>query len=855
MAKTSTYWDKRALNRLTGAEKTSKQYIKQVQKMYDKAYRNLNKEIETIYQSYSNDTGIDVTTLKQLLTKKETSKVFKELKAKGYDKYIKNNYKSRITRLEQLKAQVYMKAKDVYTEEELINHKCYSEIYSNSYYRTIYDTQMGTGLDFGFSTIDDNLIKSLLNERWSGKNYSQRIWGNTDILAESVSEIIGASLMSGQSLSKTTREIHERFGVAKHYAERLVRTETNHFNNEADAMAYEEMGVKEYVFVAVLDSRTSPMCQSHDNKVYKYKDRQAGVNYPPLHPNCRSTTRGYLGEEAEKHLQRRARDPKTGKNELIGNMSYKEWAKSKGLDVATRKRGGQLPAKPVVNASKSVKIEVKPLTDRDKQALEYYVSGEGMYVSNALRGVNKDIVLNDKDMEFIKDLDHATDRPLEKQTLYRSVDASVIFKDINEFEYEDLRGYLNYGAKGTYETNRYNNLMSKQVKEFKDLGYVSTTKDYEIARDWGGFTGSNKPIVLELNLDDTVKGVDLDFLDIADDPQKETLLARNQIFKVKEITAKDGNIYVKVDVTSGDVLNNKVKDTVEKAVKTADKMTLKDLPSQLTTPKEAKNSQLFIDAINNPKADPKVAGVYKNMGKYTRQDFKVSHAKDSSLKYVSYRNTDSVRDIKLTIPNIGDANNVGAINTTLHENMHFIDFMSGNGTTYTSTLRGDLVRAVNSDSSIGEEIQKLFDDFNELCDKNKKAIQSKYNPMYEELNRQIRAKEIDYKVYKAEWSKVNKLWREAYKEAGYNERNYMGGGINNLQDIYDALSGGKYVDMNKVRYGHGTKYYRTAYDKRIKEIVADYGALSITRPDLIELLRADKPMLVQELDALMDTLK
>lgn len=355
MAKTSKYWDERALRRLTGAEKTSEEYIKRVRKMYDKAYRNINKDIETIYKSYSNDTGIDVDTLKTLLTKKETDKVFKELKARGYDKYIKDNYKSRITRLEQLKAQIYMKAKDVYTEEELINHQCYSEVYKNSYYRTIYDTQMGTGYDFGFSTIDDNLVKSLLNERWSGKNYKARVWGNTDILAESVSEIVGASIISGQSLSKTSKEIRERFGVSKYYAERLIRTETNHFYNEADAMAYEEMGIDKYVFVAVLDNRTSPMCQDHDNKVYDYKDKKEGVNFPPLHPNCRSTTRGYLGEEAERHLQRRARDPKTGKSELISNMSYKEWAKTKGINVENNKKTVKIDTKVAKNSKNIAK--------------------------------------------------------------------------------------------------------------------------------------------------------------------------------------------------------------------------------------------------------------------------------------------------------------------------------------------------------------------------------------------------------------------------------------------------------------------------------------------------------------------
>lgn len=89
-------------------------------------------------------------------------------------------------------------------------------------------------------------------------------------------------------------------------------------------MAYEELGVKEYVFVAVLDSRTSEVCQSNDNKKYLYKEKKVGVNYPPLHPNCRSTTRGYLGEDAEKLLKRRAKNPITGKSELIDNVSYDE---------------------------------------------------------------------------------------------------------------------------------------------------------------------------------------------------------------------------------------------------------------------------------------------------------------------------------------------------------------------------------------------------------------------------------------------------------------------------------------------------------------------------------------------------
>lgn len=327
MAKTSNYWDKRAIKRLNEAEKISDVYIERIKKIYSQAYKNIDGEIARIYKNYAKDTGLDTQKLKELLTRSETKKTWEQMKKQGLDKYIKDNYKARISRLEQIQAQIYAKAKLIYPKEELEQTMCYKGVINNSYYKAIYDTQIGTGYDFAFNKIDKNLFDTVLNEKWSGKNYSERIWTNTDILADSLSQLVGGALLSGQSIEKTTKEIKDRFNVSKYYAERLVRTETNHFNNEADAMAYEEMGIEKYVFVATLDSRTSPICQDTDNKVFNYKDREIGVNFPPLHPNCRSTTRGYLGTEAEKMLQRRARNPFTGKNESISNMSYKQWAK------------------------------------------------------------------------------------------------------------------------------------------------------------------------------------------------------------------------------------------------------------------------------------------------------------------------------------------------------------------------------------------------------------------------------------------------------------------------------------------------------------------------------------------------
>lgn len=321
----SKYWDDRALRRLTDAEKKAEFSSQRIKKIYNQANRNIQRDLESVYANYSKVSGLDVQKLKELLSKKETDKVWKNLKKKGLDKYVMNNYKARISRLEKIQAQIYAKAKLICTKEELEQTACYNGIINDSYYKAVYDTQMGTGYDFAFSRLDNNVIDGLLSERWSGKNYSERIWGNTDILADQVSEIVGGALLSGQSIAKTSKQIRDRFNVAKHYSDRLVRTETNFFNNEADALAYEEMGLDKYVFVAILDNRTSPICQKMDNKVFELSERTVGENYPPLHPNCRSKTRGYINEKYERELKRRAINPVTGKAETIDNISYKEW--------------------------------------------------------------------------------------------------------------------------------------------------------------------------------------------------------------------------------------------------------------------------------------------------------------------------------------------------------------------------------------------------------------------------------------------------------------------------------------------------------------------------------------------------
>lgn len=187
---------------------------------------------------------------------------------------------------------------------------------------------------------------------------------------------------------------------------------------------------------------------------------------------------------------------------------------------------------------------------KPNDATEYYVSGDGMYINNALRDGRE---LYPEDKQLIKDLDLATNGSVKQDDLYRSVDAKAIFGDLNWQDYDNLDNYLRNGEKG-FDKGAYSqaqlqkakNILNKtQGKEITEKGYMSTTKDESIANDWGGFSGSEMPVVMHLKNTKGAKGVDVSIYDKnTTSPQKEVLLGRNQKFKVDNISFKNGNIYV-----------------------------------------------------------------------------------------------------------------------------------------------------------------------------------------------------------------------------------------------------------------------------------------------------------------------
>lgn len=107
-------------------------------------------------------------------------------------------------------------------------------------------------------------------------------------------------------------------------ADAIVRTSIQHVANNARAQTWLENSdiVSGYRWISVLDSRTTPICRTLDNQVYKVGKGPI----PPAHIRCRSTTVAELGgEKFEKLVKQQTRASKFG--QVKGDQNYYEWLK------------------------------------------------------------------------------------------------------------------------------------------------------------------------------------------------------------------------------------------------------------------------------------------------------------------------------------------------------------------------------------------------------------------------------------------------------------------------------------------------------------------------------------------------
>lgn len=353
----NNYWEKRAVDLEKLTQDRADVDIMHVNKLFDGAVDIVEKQIEEIFGKYARDSGISQDAALRLLNEKQTETMRRNLMitlAQCQEEVARQAilarlnapaYAARISRLEALKDLIHAQAYKVGSAAHYRLTDRLIDTYEQSYYRSIYDQQRRTETGFDFTKLTDRDVQAAIATNWAGSNYSKRVWKNTKKLAESLEEVITQGLMTGQSIRDMELALEARVVSERYKINRIIRTEVNHCCNQGTLMSYKAAGTRRYIFLATLDMRTSSICRSLDKDVFFVSKAEVGVNFPPMHPNCRSTTMAYP-EDGIFPKERTARDSETNKNIHVPfDMSYAQWYRKYVLekkDVDNTKNGDNI---------------------------------------------------------------------------------------------------------------------------------------------------------------------------------------------------------------------------------------------------------------------------------------------------------------------------------------------------------------------------------------------------------------------------------------------------------------------------------------------------------------------------------
>lgn len=290
-----SYWLKRSEELDKVAKMTEKEVMKKLSALYRDAFRSIEKEVNDFMMKYAVDHKLDYATVTQMLTPidlAEYNEKIQELHAMYRDtksEYIKIEIerlkaRSKITRLRALQDAINVELCKVTHEYQMTLEDTLIGLFSDQYAKAC--ELMGVMAP----GIPREAVKTIIEYPYAGKMFSDRIWDNKDALVKYIQQDLTVGIIRGDSIQKMARQLKKDLKVLYYQAERLVRTETNYAMNQAHLKGYKDSGVVEkYEFLAAHDKRTSKLCRDLDGEMFELSKAVVGENYPPMHPNCRST--------------------------------------------------------------------------------------------------------------------------------------------------------------------------------------------------------------------------------------------------------------------------------------------------------------------------------------------------------------------------------------------------------------------------------------------------------------------------------------------------------------------------------------------------------------------------------------
>lgn len=324
-------WIEDAKMRVLANTKRTDEYARELIFLYDEAAFSVEKEINSMFARFARDNNLTDVEATRLLSGQEYSTWRKSIEqyiadasgaAKDSKSLLELNtlaMKSRISRKEQLLSNIYRNMIDLAEDSNTKLETLLGDMLKVNYYESCFAMQRGIGMGFNVAKISDKLLQQVLFYPWSEKHFSEAVWGACDHLSALAKREITMGFIQGSSVQKMAKAIDDVMDKGRYNAERLVRTECKKFANQGEIMGYKENGIKRYRFIGGTESSGSCTCGELNGRTFDVDEAEAGVNYPPIHPNCLCI----IVAEFDKSMFA----PRKDATPLADNIKFQEWKK------------------------------------------------------------------------------------------------------------------------------------------------------------------------------------------------------------------------------------------------------------------------------------------------------------------------------------------------------------------------------------------------------------------------------------------------------------------------------------------------------------------------------------------------
>ena len=333
------YWIKRAKIETLRLVKGQRKAAHGASRLFEDASEEIGRLLEEWYQRYASDTGMTMAEAHASLSDRRAYELTLEQYHALVQRYPADHVATRlldryhagsqINRLQYLQMQLNQLQTALYGRlDGLTRQECVAN-YEDAYYRTIYGQHQWQGLATPFARINPQAVTQALETPIRTHNFSERRWGKHRIeLAERLNRIIGSGLALGTTKADMIRQLTAQMKMSESRARTLIRTEVGRMRAQATLASMRANGAPQYKFVAVLDALTSEVCRERDGMIFDVDDAKIGLNFPPLHPNCRSVAVEHWPPEAEDDDSantRFARDSDGNAYKVPASMTYDQW--------------------------------------------------------------------------------------------------------------------------------------------------------------------------------------------------------------------------------------------------------------------------------------------------------------------------------------------------------------------------------------------------------------------------------------------------------------------------------------------------------------------------------------------------